>query len=118
MQLHTFSSKFFPFTQNPCTISSHSEFFQIYLSKLSEVWSIFLPGWSTIMEKKILKEKRKKKEKKNEHVWKKRGNVKEGVRRVKNTEERRKHVKANLQEKNYAGEGKRKDNTRLQQDDI
>lgn len=64
MQLHTFSSKFFPFTQNPCTISSHSEFFQIYLSKLSKVWSIFLPGWSTIMEKKILKEKRKKKEKK------------------------------------------------------
>ena len=67
-----------------------------------------MPGWSTIMEKKILKEKRKKKGKKMSMCEKKRENVKDGATRVKNTEERRKHVKASLQEKKLRGGTKEK----------
>lgn len=96
MQLHTFSSKFPPFLQNPCITSFHKEYFQIYLSKLSKVWCIFLPGWLTIM-KKIHYRRRETKRKKNiSRCEKKRENVKVGVRRVKNIEERRKHAKASL----------------------
>ena len=48
---------------------------------------------------KGIKREEKEKGKKISICEKKRENVKDGVRRVKNTEERRKHVKASLQEK-------------------
>lgn len=42
-----FLTKIFPFLENPHTISPCNEYFQILLFKLSKVWIIFLPGWST-----------------------------------------------------------------------
>lgn len=110
MHLPTSSSRFLPFSQSSCIVfSSHSEDFQYYISKLSNVWGMFWLGWSRIIiEKKTRKQRERKRKNKCVCVCEKRESVKDGVRRVKKWKnERWKHVKASLQEKKKVQRGRK-----------